>query len=44
VHHHSPMMQKITALREKYDLHMSVERFVSDETGVPVQDRAYIKE
>ncbi|MBE6955009.1 MAG: antibiotic biosynthesis monooxygenase [Ruminococcaceae bacterium] len=44
VHHHSPMMQKITALREKYNLHMKVERFVSDETGVPAQDRAFIKE
>ena len=32
-HHASPMMAKITQLREKYDLHMSVERFVSDEIG-----------
>ena len=30
-HHASPMMKVITELREKYDLHMSVERFVSDE-------------
>ena len=29
-HHASPMMQEIAALREKYDLHMDVERFVSD--------------
>ena len=29
VHHASPMMAEIAALREKYDLHMSVERFVS---------------
>ena len=27
-HHASPMMAMIAALREKYDLHMSVERFV----------------
>ena len=27
VHHQSPMMESIAALREKYDLHMSVERF-----------------
>ncbi|MBO4909658.1 MAG: antibiotic biosynthesis monooxygenase, partial [Lachnospiraceae bacterium] len=30
-HHASPMMQTIMNLREKYDLHMKVERFVSDE-------------
>ena len=29
VHHASPMMATIAALREKYDLHMTVERFVS---------------
>lgn len=28
-HHASPMMETIRALREKYDLHMRVERFVS---------------
>ena len=31
VHHASPMMATIAALREKYDLHMTVERFVSIE-------------
>lgn len=30
-HHASPMMQQLAALREKYDLHMTIERFVSDE-------------
>ena len=30
-HHASPMMATIAALREKYDLHMTVERFVSME-------------
>ena len=30
-HHASPMMATIAALREKYDLHMTVERFVSIE-------------
>jgi quinol monooxygenase YgiN len=30
-HHASPMMGQLAALREKYDLHMTVERFVSDE-------------
>ena len=31
-HHESPMMAVIAALREKYDLHMTVERFISAET------------
>ena len=30
-HHTSPMMKQLAALRDKYDLHMTVERFVSDE-------------
>jgi quinol monooxygenase YgiN len=33
VHHASPMMAKLTALREKYDLHMTAERFVSEDLG-----------
>ena len=28
-HHASPMMGELAALREKYDLHMQVERFVT---------------
>ena len=32
-HHASPMMARLAALREKYDLHMTVERFVSEDTG-----------
>ena len=32
-HHASPMMATIAALREKYDLHMTVERFVSIENN-----------
>ena len=31
VHHASPMMETLAVLREKYDLHMQVERFVSAE-------------
>ena len=31
IHHASPMMATIAALREKYDLHMTVERYVSIE-------------
>lgn len=44
VHHASPMMARIIELREKYDLHMKVERYVSDENGVPAADKAFIKE
>ena len=42
-HHASPMMQTIVALRSKYDLHMRVERYVSDEDGVPEKDQAFIR-
>lgn len=43
-HHVSPMMEKIIALREKYDLHMKVERYVSDEAGIPEKDTEFIRE
>jgi quinol monooxygenase YgiN len=33
IHHQSPMMAQLAALREKYDLHMTAERFVSEELG-----------
>ena len=36
----SPMMGTIAALREKYDLHMKAERFVSDEGPV---DESFIR-
>lgn len=42
-HHASPMMGQIAALREKYDLHMRVERFVSDEAGLPETDKQFIR-
>jgi len=42
-HHASPMMQKIFELREKYNLHMKVERYVSDESGIPDNDKKFIK-
>ena len=41
-HHASPMMGKIAALRDKYDLHMKVERFVSDDT-MPDTDHSFIR-
>ena len=40
-YHASPMMAQLAALREKYDLHMIVERFVSDDIGA---DKKYIRE
>lgn len=42
-HHASEMMGEIAKLREKYDLHMTVERFVSDSDGVPEKDREFIR-
>ena len=42
-HHASPMMADIAALREKYDLHMKVERLVSDDAGLPEKDRIFIR-
>jgi len=39
-HHASPMMRQLAELREKYDLHMTVERFVSDEYDA---DQRYIR-
>lgn len=43
VHHASPMMTKITELREKYDLHMRVERYVSDKTELSETDNTFIR-
>ena len=43
VHHTSPMMKQIIELREKYDLRMEVERYISDDNGIPETDRRFIK-
>ena len=40
-HHASPMMKQLAELRDKYDLHMTVERFVSDEYE---PDKKFIRE
>lgn len=42
-HHASPMMGTISALREKYDLHMKAERYVSDNAGIPDSDSKFLK-
>ena len=44
IHHASEMMKKIAVLREKYDLTMRAERFVSDENGIPEHDKTFIRE
>lgn len=42
LHHNTPMMKKIIELREKYDLHMKIERYTSDE--LPDKDMHFIRE
>ena len=42
-HHDSPMMKTIMELRNKYDLHMKVERYIADDR-TPERDRKFIKE
>ena len=41
VHHASPMMQTIASLRDKYDLHMKAERYVSED--LPDSDQRFIR-
>ena len=40
-HHASPMMKQLADLREKYDLHMRVERYISADE--PSGDEKYIR-
>ena len=42
-HHASPMMQELADLRKKYDLHMRVERYISDKNGIPSSDQKFIR-
>lgn len=42
IHHASPMMKIIADLREKYDLHMKVERYISEDT--PESENRFIRE
>ena len=42
-HHASPMMQKIMELKEKYNLHMKVERYISEEGGIPDTDKRFVR-
>lgn len=43
LHHASPMMKEIAELREKYDLHMKAERYISDENGLPESDSNFLR-
>lgn len=43
LHHASPMMAAIARLREKYNLHMRAERYVTDPSGLPESDEEFIK-
>ena len=43
VHHASPMMGKIAALREKYGLRMKVERFAAEDS-LPEKDLVFIRQ
>lgn len=42
-HHATPMMETIAALREKYDLHMSAERYSRAAEDVPTTDETFIR-
>ena len=42
LHHSSPMMSEIAALREKYDLHMKVERYIGDD--FESNDKQFVRE
>lgn len=44
LHHASPMMETIARLREKYDLHMRAERYITDEDGAPSGDSKFIRQ
>ena len=43
IHHASPMMGEIIRLREKYDLHMKVERYISAEDADATLDADFIR-
>ena len=43
LHHSSSIMGQIMELRIKYHLHMKVERYFLDETGIPKEDQKFIQ-
>lgn len=42
-HHTSPAMATIMSLREKHDLHMTAERYVSDTAEAEVRDSRFLR-
>ena len=44
LHHSSPIMERIIQLREKYDLHMKVERYLSEDRQENLRDEKFIRE
>ena len=42
-HHNTKMMQDLALLREKYDLHMRVERYILDNCEMPNSDYKFIR-
>lgn len=42
-HHKSLVMKQIASLREKYNLHMEVKRYISDNQEIPNADQSYIR-
>ncbi len=43
-HHETDMMKEIIALREKYDLHMKVDKFIRQNDGSNDNAKKYIRE
>lgn len=42
-HHESSMMSQIAELREKYDLYMKVERYITDTNNISEKDSEFIR-
>ena len=42
-HHASPMMARLAELRDKYDLHMTAERYVTDDAGFSARDASFLR-
>lgn len=43
LHHSSSIMGQIMELRVKYHLHMKVEHYFLDETGIPKEDQKFVQ-
>jgi len=43
-HHETEMMAKIASLREKYDLHMRVERYIGDDASIPSSNGQFVRQ